>query len=133
MKILKALILLCLPITSFADVYFCEASHFALLGYDATSSTNVNTKFVVDTSEGVRRDNGQIWGACKQLTDSILECSNGEAGNSETVTLIELGDAIVFTHILNNLFFPVVESHTGLAPREEHLGSKIKWLSLKVV
>ena len=52
MKILKALILLCLPITSFADVYFCEASHFALLGYDATSSTNVNTKFVVDTSEG---------------------------------------------------------------------------------
>lgn len=113
MEILKVLILLCLPITSFADVYFCEASHFALLGYDATSSTSVNTKFVVDTSEGVRRDNGEIWGSCKRLTDSILECTYGEAGNSETVTLIELGDSIVFTHILNNLYFPIVESHHG--------------------
>jgi len=63
--------------------------------------------------EGLRRDDEDFWENCNRRTDSILECSNDAAGNTETVTLIELGDSIVFTHILNNLYFSIVESHHG--------------------
>ncbi|MDG1025645.1 MAG: hypothetical protein P8N94_09205 [Gammaproteobacteria bacterium] len=63
--------------------------------------------------EDVRRDDVDFWENCNRRTDSILGCSNDEAGNTETVTLIELGDSIVFTHILNNFYFPIVESHHG--------------------
>ena len=68
--------------------------------------------------EDVRRDDVDFWENCNRRTDSILECSNDEAGNTETgntetVTLIELDDSIVFTHILNNFYFPIVQSHHG--------------------
>ncbi|MBU14851.1 MAG: hypothetical protein CMQ14_07145 [Gammaproteobacteria bacterium] len=121
-KLLTGIILLCFSVVANADIYFCEATHQALIGSDDQSSSNADAKFIVDTSRGVRFNGGadgwvteDYTGECNRHQGYLIECLGGEVAAFDRLVLWDssTGSSIYFTFVRSNIYLPLISSHHG--------------------
>ena len=120
-KTLTTIILLCLSVMANADIYFCEATHQALISFEDQSSSNADAKFIVDTSRGVRFNGGaDLWvtehytGECNRAKGYLIECLGGEVDASDRLVLFDGSTgSISFTFVRSNIYLPIISSYHG--------------------
>ena len=93
-QLLTALVLLCLPIASFAETWFCETDQYAEVGADGGSYIGErNHSYVIDTERGFRRSNGKEYEGSCGVEKNLLTCNynptdnDGEIFNARTLTM----------------------------------------------
>jgi hypothetical protein len=104
-----------------AEIYFCEATHYALIGNANQSSSNADAKFIIDTSQGIRfsggadlGENENYIGECSRFKDSLIEYFSGEIGASDRLTLFGgSAGSVFFTHVRSNIFLTIIASYHG--------------------
>ena len=120
-KLLTGIVLLCVSVVANADIYFCESTHHALIGFEDESSSNADAKFIVDTSRGIRFNGGEnLWvtedytGECNRARDLLIECLGGEVAASDRLVLFEDSTgSISFTFVRSNIYLPIISSYHG--------------------
>ena len=71
-KLLTAVLLQCLPVAGFADIWFCQTTHWAVLDQEATFAQKHEGGFIIDTDKGFRNrasNTGLYGGSCIEATD----------------------------------------------------------------
>ena len=71
-KLLTTVLLLCLPVAGFADIWFCQTTHWAVLDQEATFAQKHEGGFIIDTDKGFRNrasNTGLYGGTCIEATD----------------------------------------------------------------
>lgn len=119
----KSLLLAALLLSSAvqAETYFCEATHEALIGLGAESSTNADFRLSVDEDKGswvkgTRKgvgDVGHYSGSCSKESN-VIECIGTEEFGIRERTTIFIGPiSIDFIFVRSNIFLPLVMSYHG--------------------
>ena len=97
MRILNTILMLCLPVASFAETWFCETDQYAEVAADGGSYIGErNHNFVIDTERGFRRSIGKEYEGSCGVEKNLLTCNynptdnDGEIFSARTLT-IDLG------------------------------------------
>ena len=115
-RLITIIILLCLPVVSFAEIYSCtgrkDASVIKLNGSWGSISGDDNETMIVDTSRGFRPNS--TWddyiGRCERIGDSGFKCI-ADIGTYWILWIAELDGAIDFS--LANTSYWWINAHGG--------------------
>ena len=116
-KLLTTITLLCLPLTSFAEIYSCTSIKGKYINHDLEANLNSGGVYIVDTDRGMRYSlMTDYMGACKKGEITTWNCEISSA--SDSVTRIDINEEY------NPIRFAFTQTDGGYV--SSHVGTCVK-------